>query len=371
MQKNKFFEDNQPILTDFVQLSQTAGARSDYVQGGGGNTSCKLDDQLMAIKASGYRLDQIRPDQAYAVLDYQLLRRFYAEPPVGLADLEAAGSAQASQASRTIAGLDQLRPSVEAGFHALLDTFVLHTHSVYANLAACSADGEQVAARALAGIGAEFVFIPYINPGAQLTLAIQTALQQKEAETGRRPQLLILQNHGFIVTGPDAASCLQLHEAANQQLAAAFAVSTADWPATAVEPHADIAGLFGSATPWLADRLKGLADLDLFIKQPLYPDQMVFLDGKIALASPAEAADPEAFFQARPEVCLILPKTGQVFYKCSYNEARTIEQTLCAVLFINSVIQASGARVINMSQAGQDFISGWESEQYRKKIAEK
>jgi rhamnose utilization protein RhaD (predicted bifunctional aldolase and dehydrogenase) len=48
-------------LQEFTRMSQTAGSRSDYVQGGGGNTSCKLDDTLMAIKASGFQLGQIEP----------------------------------------------------------------------------------------------------------------------------------------------------------------------------------------------------------------------------------------------------------------------------------------------------------------------
>lgn len=47
------------------------------MQGGGGNTSVKLDDTLMAIKASGFCLKDIEIDKAYAVLDYAALRRFY------------------------------------------------------------------------------------------------------------------------------------------------------------------------------------------------------------------------------------------------------------------------------------------------------
>ena len=72
-----FFEKNAKLLADFARLSQTAGARPDYVQGGGGNTSVKLADGLMAIKASGYCLKDIYVDMAYAVVDAQALRTFY------------------------------------------------------------------------------------------------------------------------------------------------------------------------------------------------------------------------------------------------------------------------------------------------------
>lgn len=111
------------------------GGRNDYVQGGGGNTSVKLDGGLMAIKASGFSLKDIEPDRAYAVLDYEALRRFYfGSKPADFDDVEKVGSAQAKENTNTIEGLAVLRPSVEAGFHSILDTYVAHSHSVYANL---------------------------------------------------------------------------------------------------------------------------------------------------------------------------------------------------------------------------------------------
>lgn len=58
-----FFEEHAKLLSDFARVSQAAGARADYVQGGGGNTSVKLPGGLMAIKASGFCLSDIRPDR--------------------------------------------------------------------------------------------------------------------------------------------------------------------------------------------------------------------------------------------------------------------------------------------------------------------
>ncbi len=51
---SEFLSKYNVLLDDYARLSQSAGARMDYVQGGGGNTSVKLDDTYMAVKASGF-----------------------------------------------------------------------------------------------------------------------------------------------------------------------------------------------------------------------------------------------------------------------------------------------------------------------------
>ena len=142
-----FFSENQQALKDFVRMSQAVGARADYVQGGGGNTSVKFPDGKMAIKASGFKLSDIQESEAYAVLDAAALRKFYnAHEASEFEDVEKAGSERAKELIVAVEGLKALRPSVEAGFHSILDTFVAHSHSVYANLAACSANAREMVA---------------------------------------------------------------------------------------------------------------------------------------------------------------------------------------------------------------------------------
>ena len=365
-------------LADLTRMSRTAGSRSDYVQGGGGNTSCKLDHRLMAIKASGFRLDQIAPDQAYAVLDYADVRAFYRQnDPAALADVEQAGSAAAKAATLTIPGLPVLRPSVEAGFHSLLDTFVLHTHAIYANLLTCAAEGPALAAKIMGDRQEPYAFVPYINPGAQLTFAIDAACQQAAAVAGKQPAVIFMQNHGVIVTGPDADACLQLHDRVNEQVAAAFGVSARDWPAVTVKPALrcvgdDTSSAWQSATPWLQERLLDtLWDLDFFTTQALYPDQLVFLAGQLAVAATGSVADFTLAGDATRAKATLFRETGEILYLCSQNEAQTIEETLCAILFITRAVRAAGYTVCTMNEAGKDFISNWESEKYRKSITAK
>jgi len=365
---------NHERLSEYVRMSVSAGSRPDYVQGGGGNTSCKLDDRQMAIKASGFRLDQIRADQAYAVLDYRQLRDFYSQnDPSAMTDVEQTGSAQAKAAIINVDSLPQLRPSVEAGFHSLLDTYVMHTHPVYANLVTCCAEGKAVAEQALSGLLAEtgesMAFVPYINPGTQLTFSIDRARREQAAKSGSGclPRIVFLQNHGLIITADDVDTCLRLQDQVNDTLAAAFAVSRKDWPAIRLEEQDS--GLV-SQTEWLQAQLLGRSwDLDFFTRQALYPDQLVFLAGQVGVVNQGSLAAARETNALPSEKCVIFRETGEVWYQCGANEAMTIEETLCAILFITGAIQGKGLTVCTMDEAGQQFISNWESESYRKTIA--
>jgi rhamnose utilization protein RhaD (predicted bifunctional aldolase and dehydrogenase) len=49
------------MLKNLEYISKEVGLPIEYTQGGGGNTSVKLDNELMAVKASGFKLKQINP----------------------------------------------------------------------------------------------------------------------------------------------------------------------------------------------------------------------------------------------------------------------------------------------------------------------
>lgn len=356
-----FFEENAALLQEFSRVSQAAGARADYVQGGGGNTSVKLPNGLMAIKASGFCLKDIRPDKAYAVLDCADLRSFYLNTdPTTLADVEKEGSSRAKADVRHIDGLADLRPSVEAGFHSILKTFVVHTHSVYANLAACSTACRQIAAQAFAGANYTWGWVPYTDPGANLTFAIRDELRRVEAETGREPSVILMQNHGIIVHDDDPNTVLALHTDANARLAQMFGLSGTAFPQIAIREMAG--GIIAADTPYLAQQLReGGYTQEFLMTQPLYPDQMVFLTDTFYLDQDS-ISDGQAVASS---------KTGEMLMQMDSKKALTLTETLCAVFFVIENIRKAGYEVSTMGEAAKKFIANWESEKYRKSLAGK
>ncbi len=356
-----FFEEHAKLLSDFARVSQAAGARADYVQGGGGNTSVKLPGGLMAIKASGFCLSDIRPDKAYAVLDGADLRNFYlTTEPSALADVEKEGSARAKADIRHIDGLADLRPSVEAGFHSILKTFVVHTHSVYANLAACSTACRPIAAQAFAGANYTWGWVPYTDPGANLTFAIRDELRRVEAETGKAPSVILMQNHGIIVHDDDPDTALAIHTDANERLARMFGLSGTSFPKIAVREMA--AGIYAADVPYLAGQFRtGGYTQEFLMTQPLYPDQMVFLTDTFYL-------DQETLGAGQ---AVASSKTGELLMQMDAKKALTLTETLTAVFFVMEHIRKAGYELSTMGEAAKKFIANWESEKYRKSLAGK
>jgi len=356
-----FFEKNAQRLADFAKVSGIAGARADYVQGGGGNTSVKLSDGLMAIKASGFCLSDITPNSAYAVLDGAAVRDFYlSSEPEQFENVETAGSTKAKESVKVIEGLAQLRPSVEAGFHSILKTFVVHTHSVYANLAACAVNCKEICAAAFEGADYSWGMVPYVDPGANLTFAIRNEMKRVEAETGKVPGIIIMQNHGIIAHDDDPEAVLALHADANERLAKAFGITGNSFPKVEIKEIEP--GLYENATPYLTEALAGGAYTEQFLlEQPLYPDQMVFLIGTFGMDK-AEVEEGQ---------CVAYSDSGKVLMRMDAKKAQVLAETLTAVVFVINHIKAAGHPLSTMGEAAKNFIANWESEKYRKSLAGK
>ncbi len=356
-----FFQDNALYLAEFSRISQIAGSRADYVQGGGGNTSVKLHNGLMAIKASGFCLKDIAPDKAYAVLDGAALRDFYLNhEPGDLADVEQEGSAMAKKCVTAIEGLDALRPSVEAGFHSVLKTYVVHTHSVYANLACCSTDCREIAEKAFSDAPYSWGMVPYTDPGANLTFAIRDEMKRVEKATGKVPAVILMVNHGIIAHGDGGDETLAVHADANARLAAAFGITGESFPEVRIQEIEP--GLFAADTPYLQTAMaSGMYTEESLLEQPLYPDQMVFLVGSFGM-------DRDAVEEGQ---CVANSKTGQVLMRMDEKKAQVMAETLTAVCFVTDRIRATGHPLSTMGEAAKRFIANWESEKYRKSLAGK
>lgn len=342
--KEKDYADRKEQMK---RISSYAGNRPDYVQGGGGNTSVKFDGNLMAIKASGYTLAEITAQKGYVTVDYQKIMGYYNSVDAGAERNFEKESLDVNLSSIVLLdGMEEKRPSVEVGFHSFLSGNVIHTHSVYANILCCSEEGRVAAQKILNGSGIGYVFLPYIDPGFRLTLAVKQAVEGYRSENGVLPDAIFMDNHGIIVHNDDPARAIEIHEKVNNSIREYFRLS--DYPQPQIEDGPDG---FVSATDYLKSFIVETgADGSYFDALTLYPDQLVYLGGKMG------------------GVIQIDKNSGETVYRAAGKEAQTLEETLLGVVYVVRSIKKAGLTLRQMDESGADFINNWESEKYRQKI---
>jgi ribulose-5-phosphate 4-epimerase/fuculose-1-phosphate aldolase len=347
-------------LQSFVDISQEVGKRIDYVQGGGGNTSYKIDKNLMAVKASGYKLSDITDKEGYVVINYTDIIDYYKN--VNLEsdiDFEKESNEITQKSIVQIEGLKSLKPSVEAGFHSFLMKYVIHSHPVYANILCCSKNGAELAKKILKDQDFSFLWIPYINPGFSLTLKIKAALDNYIWDKSNISEVIFLENHGIIVSSDSYERALLVHNKVNNAIKSFFNINES-YPEISIEKTSE--NTYISHTKYLNDFFKDSdITLNYFINNSLYPDQLVYLNNEIAIDN--DFSKPET-----RKKLIINTVTGQLFYNASLKEVMAIEETLLGFIYVMKNISSTNLEVKTMSSNETDFINNWESEAYRKKM---
>jgi rhamnose utilization protein RhaD (predicted bifunctional aldolase and dehydrogenase) len=156
-------------MDDFVLLCRRLGQLEELAQAGGGNISVKLSDTLSVIKSSGVSLSDVTRDKGYTLYDHASLA---ANLDVPLSSVVITGPA----------------PSLETYFHCFLKRITVHLHPTAMLPFLCKKDVPHA--------------VPYRKPGLELAKEIRTSWSGGS--------VLLLQNHGLIVTGDTVDEVLDL-----------------------------------------------------------------------------------------------------------------------------------------------------------------
>jgi rhamnose utilization protein RhaD (predicted bifunctional aldolase and dehydrogenase) len=200
-------------LETLVEMSRTLGEPfRQYVIIGEGNTSHRMNDDVFWVKASGQGLHNITEAGFVAVRFAPILDLF-----------EQSLSRDALQEAFMAARADSqspLRPSVEVTFHAMLLAecgvdYIAHTHPVAVNQLLCSSRAEQFASNRIFPdeavlCGPRSVFVPYLDPGLPLALAMRERVRAYQDEMGESPKVILMANHGLIALGQTATDALNI-----------------------------------------------------------------------------------------------------------------------------------------------------------------
>ncbi|MDG1436748.1 MAG: class II aldolase/adducin family protein [Rickettsiaceae bacterium] len=195
-------------IKNLVNISRAIGIFPQFVQGGGGNSSVKIDGNLMAIKASGYLLKDMSENDGFSFVNYHDIKGHISANKISN-DTEDEFSDFIKGKTSQLNGYPKLKPSIETGFHALLpQKYIVHTHSVYANIVCCSKEGQGIVNELFPGA----VWVPYANPGKDITIAISDAV------AGTNTNVIFMENHGLVVGAESSDEAFSLHEEVNNKI---------------------------------------------------------------------------------------------------------------------------------------------------------
>lgn len=333
-------------LKDLEKVSKEIGKHNDYVQGGGGNTSIKLDREWMAIKASGYKLDQVRINDGFAVINYKKVTDYMNDVDFkSNIDYEKESVEFIRKNVLELKDIKLLRPSIEAGFHSLLKKAVIHTHPVYSNIICCCKEGKDLLKKIFNEANIGFIWVPYIKPGFSLSYYIMNKGRQYKKENGKFIDVIFMENHGLIVNDDNTPDCIKLHEEVNGKIRKYFNLSK--YPRINIKKIEE--NIYKSNSEFILDFIKNnKVDVDFFNENALYPDQIVYLN---------EYLSKKIFIE-----------NNEVIYKTNQNEALSFEETLAAYFYVIDQIRRLKFSIKNMPSEETDYIKNWEVEKFRRKI---
>ena len=167
-------------LSDLVDISKYAGERFDLVQSGGGNSSVKLKNGEMIIKASGFSLSDVNENNGYSTV----LTKQIADIVNNNGVLKAKRKREREKITTKLvkkATIDKInRPSIETLLHSFLLKYTLHTHPIVVNIILVQKKWKEILE--LLFPNKKIALIEYQTPGIELAIALDKELKNFEFE---------------------------------------------------------------------------------------------------------------------------------------------------------------------------------------------
>ncbi len=378
-------------LSELIKISNKVGIDLTLVQGGGGNTSVKTDDnKYMYIKASGISLKDMSPQRGWRKIDVQRTLSILTDD--FLFSLDAAAREAEVVHRLNLCCCDGLknagRPSVEAHLHALLDKYVVHLHPNAVGVYVCSKNGRAMLEKLFADENKPFLWVPYFDPGMTLAKKVSNLINGYVALHGFKPQVLFLQKHGIFISAsnyddvmkivskvikicaakirPAKKAKLQIPDAASVENAK-LAIRSAYFKAVG---QYVMVGHFPDEQIYLFMKRQDAAGLLSF--SALCPDELVYANGPALWVDKPEISSIESKIKQRiqketkPPLAFIVKGLG-LFAVGNYLSLETIKDIVKSSIFIRTNAVSMGG-INPLTNRERTFINSWEAEAFRKAV---
>lgn len=348
-------------MKDLITISRYAGMREDLVQAGGGNTSVKLDENQMAIKASGIQLAEVSKDHGYSVVNYPLVKQ-------SMDKLVRGENTDTEEQILNHALLKGKRSSIETFLHAITGKVTLHTHPTAVNILTSRTGGIEI----LKEMFPDSLTVGYATPGLKLAeLYYRTYLSETRQQERDFP-VIFLKNHGMIVSGETAEEVIQITEDILRKTERKVGLDCQAYR-HAYELYEKFRK-YGIGDEKITVKAENQCVLDAYEKlsyslwdYQVCPDCIVFCGKKgFRYEKDCTSEDLQNFIQDYG-VPVLIQYGHDLFIRAeSVKKAREIESVLAfsAQVFLFN----QGQSLELLSDQEQDFLLNWDAEKYRQAI---
>lgn len=345
------------LKEELLQLTKPYVSRADQVQGPGGNTSVKDEEGRMIIKASGFRFDEVTDVQGFSVVDNDKIRRYFHAVQVQDKEKEEKASVELilSNILKDENGQLYPKPSMETGFHSMLDKYVVHTHSVWSNLLNCVSEHEELIRKLEKELSLKIAIIPYVSPGFGLSYLIARMVKKATEHQQEIPSVIFLLNHGIIAHSDSKKRVVELLEKVDSGIRKLLDIKE-NFPQTGIVENSPKCYL--PEDSFVTGMIKKTPVDKNFFNRVLFPDQTVFFKDNIAI----DAKNSDKKIQ--------IERDGKISYHTNFREAKSMHETMTAYFFIYGQITRSSLEPVFIPEKELDYINAMDMEKHRKSFME-
>ncbi|MDC0253350.1 class II aldolase/adducin family protein [Bacteriovoracales bacterium] len=350
----------------FLKMSKMIGERFDLIQAAGGNTSVKLSDGSMLIKASGHALSDMDYEKGFAKINYKKLENIFENEEIKRIDSKREKEKKAKLFLSEVVAENSPRPSIETFMHCLLFKYTLHAHPILVNSLACRSDAELI----FSELFPESLFIEYKTPGIELSLEIFKKIESYRGEKNKLPHLVFLKNHGVIISNDNPDILLETCDYVNKRVEDYLSVDFSRYRMTNYVSEKINKFSEGHMVSMISDD-KVIIDLlssnpGLINEPPFCPDDYVYFGFRPLKVLEDLNEEIENYLRLYKEVPKVLYFQGEVYCIAkNVKKAKEVEEVfkfhLLALLHAKKNIEFLNKEELH-------YLANWEAEKFRKNL---
>lgn len=357
-------ENFGPDLKGFIKISKFAGERFDLIQAGGGNTSVKIDDSIMLVKASGYALSDVEETIGYAKVNHAILKEFVQNRHLSAHDPELSGEDKFSEVLVRATFGNGVRPSIETLMHSLMGKFVLHAHPLAVNIVVCRKNWRED----LQTLFPQSLLVEYHTPGVNLAITLKDTIANASIDPELEPLVVFLQNHGIIVSAPTYEQVIDLIESILDRIEQHLDVDYSRY--RSVTKISSLANnvCHSRQIAYLSEDLALIQAFenhaDYFMAKPFFPDMVVY-NGvpTLVMNSLDDERAVDKYFREHNAAPKIVLCDGRVYFLAStVRKAQALESI---VKFQVLTIDKHKGETNYLSEGETNYLAHWEAEKFR------